>query len=477
MLSAALIISGVCMLPSLGMSLLYAEYRVSTLMGIIALICIIAGITGRRFSTGIMTQIHPRLNYMTILFTWIMLIFISVFVFLIGIPEYSLADAVLESTASWTTTGIGIFDMADLPMGLQLWRATCNWLGGVGIIMVALSLMAPRKFVGWGLASVEFPGPSFIKSESPFRMNYRKVVGLYAIFTLIQFVLLCIADMEPFTALLTTLSNTSTAGLRHIQNGVVSDYSAAIKVIITVFSFLGSVNCLFFLYLYKNHLKAIKDSSELRFYLWRIIITTAFIAGFVKHSFPDMQLGKIACDVLMQVISFVSTSGYIISDCNAWPQICVLFILLQMFIGSCALSTGGGIKGCRIIIAVKSVSYSIYRHIHPCSVRTLTYDKKPMKSNQVVRANLYIALFMMTYLVGALLLTIEDIGVYDALNYSQAMITNTGTSIGELSAPGSAAGFTSLSKYVMSVLMLAGRLELYPLLMIFFRNFWKSSES
>jgi trk system potassium uptake protein TrkH len=179
----------------------------------------------------------------------------------------------------------------------------------------------------------------------------------------------------------------------------------------------------------------------------------------------------------MQVTSFISTSGYIITDCGNWPPICIFFILLQMFIGSCSLSTGGGIKSARIIILAKTIAFTVYRQIHPHSVRSLTFSKKPMKSDYVIRANLFVALFMITYLFGALLLSFDSMEVIDALNYSQAMITNTGTSIGQLDMPGLAENFTPLSKLTMCILMIAGRLEIYPLLMMFFRNFWKSDAS
>lgn len=476
-MSDSLMVFGVSLLPSIAVSLLCGEDQVTTGMGAVSAACMTCGLAGRAVSGKIEKQVRPRIWYMTTFFTWILLIAVTVPVFFFGIPGYSLIDAVLEASASWTTTGIGIYDTATLPLSLQLCRSTCNWLGGVGILMTVLMFVPPRQYVGWGLVSTEFPGPSFLKSEAPFRKGYRKVVLLYMAFTLIQFALLLIAGMPLFTSVLTALSNSSTSGLQHINNGVATALSGPVKAIITIFAFLGSVNCMLFLLLMDRKFGELIRNSELRFYFWRILLTCVLISGFVWAALPGRGPIRVFADVLMQTISFVSTSGYIITDCHLWPPACMLFILLQMFIGSCALSTGGGIKVARIIIALKTVSFSIYRHIHPRSVRTLTFNRKPMTNDQVIRANLFIALFMITYLGGALLLSFDNMDIYDALNYSQAMITNTGTSIGELEAPGLAEGFTSFTKLMMCLLMIAGRLEIYPFVMIFLKNFWRSDSA
>ena len=469
----ALMIFALGLLPCLITALLLDGEEVAKGIGIVMVLSFISGMSGRIVSGKMETQVRPRIWYMTTFFTWILLICLTVPVFYFGIPGYSFIDAVLESCASWTTTGIGIYDTSTLPYALQLCRSVCNWLGGVGIIMTILSLVPTRQYIGYGLVSTEFPGPSFLKSVAPFRSGYRMVVLLYILFTLVQFILLMLAGMPLFTSILTALSNSSTSGLQHINNGVATGLSGPVKAIITIFALLGSVNCTLFLFILNRKFGEIKKSSELKFYFWRILLTGLLITGFVYAGFPERNVFRVLADAFMQVISFVSTSGYIITDCAAWPPACMLFILLQMFIGSCALSTGGGIKVARIIIALKTVSFSIYRHIHPSSVRTLTFNKKPMTSDQVLRANLFLALFMITYLGGALLLSFDRMGLYDALNYSQAMITNTGTSIGELDAPGLAEDFSAFTKSMMCLLMIAGRLEIYPFIMIFMRSFWK----
>lgn len=472
-LAIAVLIYGIMLLPSVAISVLYEEIPVYTPLLLLSLICILSGGAAHRLLDNEATMVQPRICYMTTLFAWVLLILITTIPFYFGIPGYSVIDALFESTASWTTTGIGIYDIKTMPVALQVLRATCNWIGGIGIIMLTLSLLPTWQFVGHGLASSEFPGPDFLKSNTTFRKGYRRLIVLYISLTLLHFVLLVLAGMPPLESVLTALSNCSTSGLQHIDNGVATGLTMPVKIIVTFFAFLGSINCSFFLLIFSKSFKALINRTEIEFYFWRILLSSILIALFILYAGVGEDFVETFGNALMQVISFVSTSGYIISDCYRWPTICNVFILLQMFIGACAVSTGGGIKVARIIVALKTVSYSIYKHIHPSSIRTLTFNKKPMKGDQIIRANLFIALFMATYLLGALLLSFDDLSIYDALNYSQAMITNTGTSIGELQNPGLAAGFSDFSKISMCVIMLAGRLEIYPLLMIFVRSFWR----
>lgn len=473
-MSDAVMIFAVSLIPSVAVSVICDEDAVTQSMPLIMLSYLFLGAAGRRYSGRISAQVRPRIWYMTTFFTWLLIIMLTVPLFCFGMPQYSFIDAVMESCAGWTTTGIGVYDTVALPHSLQLCRSTCNWLGGIGIIMAVLAFVPARQYVGWGLASTEFPGPSFMKSVSEFRQGYRKVVLVYIILTMLQFIMLALCGMPVFTAILTSMSGISTAGMQHIDNGVISGLPYVIKLIITLFTFIGSVNFTLILLIAGGKTRALKKDSEIKVHMGRLIFTVLFICGFVTASGHGAGIAKVFSDVTMQVISFASTSGYIVTDYTSWPQVCIIFMLLQMFMGACAVSTAGGIKTSRMIIAIKTVTSGIYRYVHPNCVRTLTYNKKPLTNDQVVRANLFIALFMITFLGGALLLSFDSMSISDALNYSQAMITNTGTSIGELNAPEYAEHFSAFSKSVMCLLMIAGRLEIYPFIMIFLRNFWRS---
>ena len=415
-----------------------------------------------------------RSLYLTLICTWLGAILAATPVFYFAMPGHSLADAFMESAAAWTTTGIGAYDSSEMPLWVSLFRSVLNWIGGVGILMVFISIFKPRRFMGWKLAAAEFPGPDYLKVETDFRMYYRRIVEIYAGLSVLQFILLLIAGMAPADAIMTALSNTVTAGLHHINNGVVTSLSLPLKIIITFFAFAGSVSAPLYVYLTRKKWHKIKDSSELIAYAAQIIITTVIICGFIEAFHRGSALLPNMGAALMQVISSLSTSGYVISDVGKWPHACIVIIVLQVFVGACSLSTGGGIKVGRVVIASKTSFNNLYRHVHPRSVRSLTFDQKPIKSEYVASANIFIALFMITYLLGALLLSLDNISLADALNYSQAMITNSGISLASLTNAGLAVRFSAYGRSVLAIIMIAGRLEIYPLLMLFFRGFWRS---
>ena len=476
--SLVLIVYGIAALPPFMTAAYFDESEPMLPLAIVAGACTVCGLVIRNGFDIKPKKVRPRMNYITTIITWLIIIALTAFVYYFGRAEFSWIDSFFEATASLTTTGTGNLDVNIYPYALQLWRAELNWLGGIGLVLIAVSCLREWSFSGHALISAEVPGPVFLKSTVTFRDTYRKIIFIYIILTALHFVLLVLAGMNPFTALLTALSNISTAGLQHINNGMITQLPVQLKVIITIFAFLGSVNFSFFILLTGRKLRTIGRKTEVSIYTARILATAVIIAAAIailNHKDFLHSLGN----ALMQTVSFLSTSGYIVADCHAWPLICHLIILLQMFFGACAVSTGGGIKIARVQIAFRTVKFGLFRYIHPAAVRPVRFNDKALKSDQLVSANLYITVFMLIYILGALILSLDNKSesILDALNYSQAMITNTGTSIAELDAPGLAAQFSPLSKIVMSLEMLAGRLEIYPVLMLFSKAFWKGDRS
>ncbi len=476
--SMVLTVYGISALPSVFVALYYNEDTAMVPLAVASSACIIAGIVIRIFFDTDADNVRPRMNYLTTIVSWLAVIAVTTVVYFFGRAEFTWIDSFFEATASLTTTGMGNLDVRIYPYSLQLWRSVLNWLGGVGIILIAVSCMSHWSFSGHALVSVEIPGPEFLKSSVTFRNTYRNIIFIYVFLTCIHFVLLVLTGMPVFTSVLTALSNISTAGMQHIHNGVITQLPLVQKIIITIFAFLGSVNVSFFILIFIHKTRMIEKRTEVRFYIDRMLLTAIAIAvalAIMNHENIFRAFGK----ALMQTVAFLSTSGYIVTDCYDWPLVAQLIILLQMFIGGCAVSTAGGIKIARIEIGIRTVNFGLFRHVHPHAVRPVKFNGESIKSDQLVQANLFISLFMMIYIFSALILALDNKSesIFDALNYSQAMLTNTGTSIAELDAPGLATHFSPLSKIVMSLEMLCGRLEIYPVLMLFFKSFWKSDSN
>ena len=475
--SAVLIIYGLTALPCVIVAGYLGESEAVTPLAIVYFACTFAGIIIGRSSELPSHKVHQRVNYFTTVMCWLILIALTTVVYYCARAEFTWADSIFEATAALTTTGTGNLSVNVYPYSMQLWRSLLNWIGGVGIILISVSCLSKWNFNGHSLVSIELPGPEFLKESIAFRKNCIRIILIYAALTAADFVLLCLAGMPAFTSLLTALSNISTAGLQHLENGVITGLPVLQKVIITIFAFLGSLNAVFFILIITRKGSAASRQTEVLEYTIRVLVTSVFIcivltaAGYhhVLHSFGE---------ALMQTISCLSTSGYTVSDCAGWPLICKMIILIQMFIGACAVSTSGGIKTSRIKIGYKTVGYGLFRQIHPDAVKPVRFNGSALSSDQLRRANMYIWVFMFIYILSALFLSLDNKNesILDALNYSQAMITNTGTSIGSLGDAGLATGFSPFSKLVMSFEMLCGRLEIYPVLMLFSRSFWKSEK-
>ena len=475
-MSIAIMIYGIAMIPSLVMALRYQEEGVSYSMSIIVSLCIVLGFMGYRYFIVDLTDIKMSTCYTTTLMTWIVIIALSTLPYYYAGMNFSFVDSLFESVASWTTTGASAIPTAALPVGLKLWRASCNWMGGIGIILLTLSFLPTWQYVGQRLASTEIRGPGFLMSTTTFRQAYRRIIFIYLGITILHYLVLRLCGMGQLNSMLTALSNISTSGLQHLNNGVIIAYPTAIKVVITIFAFLASINVSVFVLVFVGKAKEVAKNSELKLYLLIIaIMTTMLSLSLITQNHGSKILATIG-KTFMQVISFASTAGYIVEKCDHWNTLCICLISLMMFIGACAISTGGGLKVSRIVFAFKSLSLTIYKQIHPNSIRTVTYNKKSAKFENLTKSNMYIAVFLILYLIGGILITVDGTEAYTALSYSQAMLTNVGSPISQLADPGIVAHMTDYSKCVMCFLMLCGRLEIYPVMMIFSLSLWNSQD-
>lgn len=473
--SAVLGVYGLSALPCIAVAAFMDESGALVPLACIAAVCIIACALIRRLTDFGSSSVRPRMNYLTTVISWLILIALTSVVYYFGIRGASWYDCVFEAAASLTATGTGSLGLSDLPQSLCLWRSLLNWYGGIGIILIAASCIRTWAFSGRSLVSVEMPGSEFLRTSSTFKITCRWIIRIYIALTAAEFVLLCIAGMPVLTSVMTSLSSVSTAGLQHINNGVITALPVSQKIIISLFSFLGSLNITVMLAVCFGRSRMSLRHTETINYTVRILITSAVITVALAVML-QRDTASSAGDSIMQTVSFLSTSGYAVTDYGVWPEFCRVLIFLQMFIGACAVSTGGGIKTARTEIGFKTIRYGLFRYIHPNSIRPVTFDREPVKPLQIFQSNLYISFFMAVYIAGVLLLSIDNKNesIYDALIYSQAMLTNTGTSALEL---GASAEFSALSRLVMSAEMLCGRLEIYPLIMLFFRSFWKADSN
>lgn len=477
-ISTAVMVYGCLLLPSIIVSLLSREYSVVLTLSFIFIACGLFGWVGHTFFDNEIKKVSIRDCFMITILTWLVIIFLTTLPFYLCGNGYRYLDCLYDATAAWTTTGTAAIDVPTLPNGLQLFRSSCNWAGGMGIILLTLTFLPMRQFVGRNLAYAESPGPGFLKSNTTFRHTYRNLFMLYVSITAVQFILLLFSSaLTPFEALLTALSNSSTSGLEHLNNGDIRYLPTYPKVIITFFACFVSLNVGSILYTVKGSFKTLFKNGENRFAFIRILILTLIITGTlaIEHKIDGGILRSFG-STLMQVISFVSTAGYRISDESSWPFYSKILILVFMLIGACSLSTGGGIKIARTIIAGKTIHHNLSHVIHPRNVRLITYDSTVLRITTIQRANLYICVYFLTFSIGALLLTWE-LDIDEAFFMAATMLSNIGVSIDGPTDPSYITNLSGFSRLVLSFLMLAGKLEIYPVILLGFRSFWREEEN
>lgn len=474
MIFASMMIFGAFTVPSVLLCIRYQDYNELIHIGILSFTTLTIGFVGQKVFYYDVNRMNSRICFMTTIFSWLTMIFITAIPFYLSSLNLSFIDSLYEAVASWTTTGTSVVNSDVMPIGLQMLRASCNWMGALGIIVIALNFLPTWQFVGRSLVITEIAGPGFLKISTTFRKTYRRALAIYISLTALQYVLLRLAGLNKSDSLITSLSNISTAGLVNLNNGNIIGYGLAIKVIITIFAFLSSLNFSVLLLTSLRQFRDIAKGPELKFHSGRILATSVVITGILFVSYNrELSSLKEFGKVLMQVISYFTTAGYKITDTGNWPAAACAVILVQMFIGACAISSGGGIKAARTIIAFNTASRTLYRHIHRNVIKPIKYAGTPLKLNTLLRCNLYIVMFVVTYLFGAIVLTI-NLDLSTALNTSIAMLTNTGSYINQTSTPGVIDDYSAISKIAMMFLMLAGRLEIYPVILLFFKSFWKN---
>ncbi|MCF0141121.1 MAG: TrkH family potassium uptake protein [Mogibacterium sp.] len=471
-MSIALIIYGLLMLPSIAVALNYGETGVWASMLVLSLCSIFAGAMAHFFLNNNLSTVSLRVCYITTVSVWICLIFLSTIPYIASNNSYPIIDIIFTTMASWTTCSTSAIPLEILPKGLLMWKCTCNWIGGIGIILLVLSFLPQWQFIGQKLVSTEIRGPGYLMNNTTFRQAYRRIIFIYLGFTIIQYVALRIAGMGRLTALFTTLSNASTSGVQHLNNGLIYNYPLNIKIIISFFAFLGSLNISVFVLLLVRKYRKVFKNTELRFYLGFVLAAT-IIFNSIKCISNNENFFHGFAPSLMQIVSFSSTSGFYVTDPSRWPLACCDIVIMVILVGSCAISSGGGIKASRVSLALLNVKSNLYMHIHPKGVRPIIYNDEPASSRTVARSNVYILLFFVVFFFGALLITLDGTPVYDALLYSQAMLTNTGIPITNTPNSEFIYSVSDFSKIVMSFLMICGRLEIYPILLVFTRGFWR----
>lgn len=474
-ISFILLFEGVAMIPSWLAAFKYHETEVMWPLILLSLVSISFGIFFFKKLRDYNRKLTSREGFIIALLSWIIVSMLGSIPYLISIEGYSLADCFFESVAGWTTTSSYVIPSCSMTKSLMLWKATTNWLGGMGILVLTISIFPALGVGGKNIVSSELTGPELTKMSARISDTAKIAYGIYLIMTLIELILLNLGDMGFFEALLNTLSTVSTSGIFDTRGEIILNFSPYTKTVITLFSILASINFkVYFLMYIGQFSRAFKD-IEVKSYLLILLICSLICGGALWYSGTYTNIFNALGAATVQVVSFGSTSGFSVSNISTWPTICQAVLIFLMIMGGCSLSTSGSLKAIRVMISFKLIVRGIYKRIHPRAIKPVLLGGNPVKASTATAVTVYIMLFFTMYAGGILLLSLENKDMTTTLTAALSAISNNGSGLGEIS-DGNYGVFSDFGKIISAILMLLGRLELYAVAVLFSRSFWKPDQ-
>jgi trk system potassium uptake protein TrkH len=405
--------------------------------------------------------------------SWLAVSLLGALPFYLSGVMVTFTDAFFETASGFTTTGATILTQIEgLPRGILFWRSLTHWLGGMGIIVLSVALFPAIGRGAYQLYRAEAPGPTAERLSPRMRGTAMTLWNVYFLLTMAEVLLLLLAGMPLFDALCHTFGTMATGGFS-TQNASIAAYGATIQWIITLFMFLAGCNFLLHYQALKGQVTGYWKSEEFRAYSI-VTVACALLFTAVLSIWGGGPGEESLRQSTFQVVSIMTTTGYTTADFNLWPAFLKITLVLLMFVGGCAGSTGGGIKVIRIYVATKTAFKSIIKAISPNVVMPVKVDSKPVVDAYVMRTAAFIIIYIFLFAAGTVAMTLtESIDIVTAFSASLACLSNIGPGLGKVGAVENYAWISMPGKWILSFLMLAGRLELYSILILFVPAAWR----
>lgn len=468
-----LIVESVAMQIGTVTSLIYGEkeaiYFVAT-----GVVCAILGVLAVKVKKPKNMVLYQKAGFAATALSWILLSLAGCMPFWLSgeIPHF--IDAFYETVSGFTTTGSTILnDVEALSKGMLMWRSFLHWLGGMGVIVFLLAIIP--KLGGQQnifLMKAESPGPIIGKAVPRMRNYATMLYGIYIILTALEFILLLFGGLNAFEAINTSFSTAGTGGFGIYNSNAAAFDSYYVQMVIAVFMLLFGINFSVYLCLIARKFKQSLKFEELWIYLGIVAVSTAIIAFNISSIYKPYDAFH---QSFFYVTSIISTTGFGLTDVNKWPELSKTVIIILTFIGASAGSTGGGFKISRIILLFKEVRKEFSLLVHPRNVKLVKMDGKAVNHDIMRTTSMYLVLYIGVFAISFLLVSIDNMDFTTSFTAVAANLNNTGPGLGAVGPVGNYADFSILSKIVFIFDMLAGRLELYPLLLLFAPSAWKKS--
>ena len=465
-------VEAVCLLPSVGISLFHHETP--------ALLATAAAVVGSALFS-LLTYLFPpkdkqigaREGFLSVALCWVVVSLVGALPFCLSGAVPSYVDSLFETVSGFTTTGASILtDIEAMPMGLLYWRSFTHWLGGMGVLVFLLAVipMGKGKNSLLHVMRAESPGPQVDKLVPKLQDSAKILYAIYIGLTLLQVVLLLLGGMPLFDALTTAYGTAGTGGFA-IKGDSLMGYSPYLQAVCTVFMALFGVNfSIFYLILLRQFLKVLKN-QELLMYLGLMLGSIAVITWDILPLYS--QVGEALHQAAFQVSSIMTTTGFATADFNQWPALSKTLLVLLRFVGACAGSTGGGMKVARVLLLCKAGRRNVKRMLRPRSVSQVHMDGQAVNEEVLQNTYSYLALYGAIMALSIFIVAVDEFSLETNATAVIACLNNIGPGLDLVGPMGNYAAFSPISKLVLSFDMLAGRLELFPMLMLMVPMAWR----
>lgn len=470
-LGYVLIIEAASMLPSLFVSLLNRQDDFSSFL-ITILLLLVLGTAASRINVGY-ENLYTRDAFALVALSWLLMSAFGALPFFLSgaIPRF--IDAFFECVSGFTTTGSTILnDIENLPKGLLFWRSFTHWIGGMGVLVLTLAVMPSTKAGSLHIMQAESPGPLPGKLVPKIGQTAKILYAIYLAMTLVLLLLLHIAGLPIYDAFIHAFGTAGTGGFSNMNESVGAYHNLAVEIIITVFMLMFGVNLSLYYQAIKGNPKAFLHNEEFLFYMGTVVISTVLImcntVGTVYQNF-----GEALRHASFQVSSIITTTGYATADFNLWPTFSKVILIILMFVGACAGSTGGAMKCIRILLLFRIAKREVVKIIHPRSIYSVKIGGKVVDEETQIGVLTYFFFYLVAIACSTLVVTLEEKDLVTSVTAVISAIGNVGPGLGLVGPMGNFSSFSLLSKIVLSLDMIVGRLEILPVLLIFSPSSWR----
>ena len=460
--------SAFLVLPAL-VGLIYREHASVSYLAV-AVLCLILGVllTHKKPRS---TNLYTREGFVAVALSWIIMSIFGAIPFVLtgDIPFY--VDALFETISGFTTTGSSILtDVESISKASLFGRSFSHWIGGMGVFVFIMAILPMMGGSTMNLMKAESPGPSVSKLVPHVKDTAKILYGIYIAITICEATILRALGMPLFDSLTTTFGTVGTGGFG-IRNDSIAGYSPAIQITITVFMILSGINYTAYFYILTGKIKELFKIEEVRWYLAIIFGSVAVITWNVRSLYPTFS--ETLRHAFFQVGSIITTTGYATTDFDLWPALSKTLLVTLMFIGACAGSTSGGIKVSRILILLKTIRKELSLIIHPRQVKKIRMDGHPVDHETLRSANVFLVVYFVLLLTSMLLISVDEFDFSTNFTSVVTVLNNIGPGLNLVGPTQNFSIFSPFSKFVLMFDMLAGRLELFPMMILLMPSTWK----